>query len=304
VGRPLGLIGIHIAAEAAPALFFASFATPGEPIIDINDTAREWHLEINAWNAGSTPVALLANASGLSHQAVKSIMHKGAVWLERSGHTRRLRRHKAALKAGDRLHLYHDPAVLSAQTAPAVLVADEGDYSVWDKPSGMLSEGSKWGDHTSITRFAEARLQRVGFLVHRLDRAASGLVLVAHGKAVTRELCSLFEQRRVHKAYAVTVYGRFPTDLPVLRQPIDGRPAVSHAQLVRYDPDHDTSQLRITIETGRKHQIRRHLAAAGFAVVGDTLYGQQNPPEEVDLQLRAVELAFEYLGQARKYRAP
>lgn len=265
--------------------------------------SREFHLEVTAADAHQPPVALLAQVSGLTHRAIKDAMGKGAVWIGRSGNTRRLRRHKAALKEGDELHLYYNPGILSGEAPPATLIADEGDYSVWDKPPGMLSQGSRWGDHTSITRFAEIQLQKVAFLVHRLDRAASGLILVAHTKGAARELAALFEQRKVKKLYQVWVHGRFPDQPGHYEAPLDGRSASTHASLMAYDPYRKASLLRIRIDTGRKHQIRRHLADAGFPVIGDRLYGE-DAPENGDLQLRAVELAFEYQGQARDYSAP
>lgn len=241
------------------------------------------------------PAALLAEASGLSQQRIKDAMSKGAVWLERDRNVRRLRRHNARLQISDRLYLYYHPRVLAQTPLAAELIADKRTFSVWNKPAGMLSHGSRWGDHTSITRFAETHLQRPTFLVHRLDRAASGLIVVAHGKAAAHDLTRLFEHRQVQKTYAVSVHGRFPKGAMTFTESLDSRPAVSHAKLVDHDAVSNTSRLEVKIETGRKHQIRRHLSAAGYPVVGDRLYGQdQKGP---DLQLRAIRLAFELDGQ-------
>ncbi len=264
------------------------------------DSPRTFTVVIDETVSDTSPVALLSAASGLSRQAVKAAMHKGAVWLEHAGHMRRLRRHKARLQPGDRLFLYHDPRVLAAQVPPARLVADEGEFSVWDKPPGMRSHGSRWGDHTSLVRFAETELQRVSFLVHRLDAAASGLILVAHGKAAARELSALFERREVAKTYRVQVHGRFPETVQHYDTALDDRPARTHARRIAYDPDSDRSDLEVSIETGRKHQIRRHLAMAGFPVVGDRLYGHPSDSDEW-LALRAVALAFHF-GKTRRYR--
>jgi len=257
-------------------------------------TAQEFHLDIMPYNASEMPSRLLAEASRLSRQQVKQAMHKGAVWLTHAKHTRRLRRDKAPLKPGDQLHLYYNPEVLQQEPLTPQLIADEIRYSVWFKPAGMLSQGSKWSDHTTITRWAELHLQpqRNAFLVHRLDRAASGLILVAHGKAVTRQLTRLFELRQVEKHYRVRVHGRFPADSEAQRidLPLDGKPAVSHAQRLTYDPALDQSLLDVRIETGRKHQIRRHLAALSFPVVGDRLHG--NSGDTGDLKLCAHSLKF------------
>ncbi len=266
----------------------------------MSSDARTFTVAIDETAGDGSPVALLAQASGLSRQTVKAAMHKGAVWLEHAGHVRRLRRHKARLQPGDRLILHYDPQVLAAQVPRARLVADEGGFSVWDKPPGMRSHGSRWGDHTSLVRFAETELQRVSFLVHRLDAAASGLILVAHAKSTARELSALFEQRKVAKSYRVQVHGRFPKAEQNYDTALDGKPALTHARRIAYAPDTDRSELEVRIETGRKHQIRRHLAGAGFPVVGDRLYGHPSDCDEW-LALRAVELAFHF-GQPRRYR--
>jgi len=262
---------------------------------------REFHLEVE--EEGADAVSLLAAATGLGRGRVKRAMACGALWLERNGRVARLRRVKRRLVAGDRLHLYHDPRILDREPPTAWLVADEGDWSVWCKPPGMFSQGSRWGDHWSIARFAEQRLQRSAFLVHRLDRAASGLILVAHGRKTAAALSRLFRERRVEKRYRVVVHGCFPGQPQRFDSPLDGRPALTHARLLERDDEAGRSLLEVEIETGRKHQIRRHLAAAGFPVVGDRFHGGG---EEEDLRLQCVLLAFpDPAGSRRReYRLP
>ena len=66
--------------------------------------------------------------------------------------------------------------------------------SIWYKPYGIYCQGSKWGDHHTIHRMAEQQLQRPCFIVHRLDRATTGLVIVAHKKKIAAALAALFAQ--------------------------------------------------------------------------------------------------------------
>lgn len=266
----------------------------------MTERSKKFEARADESNFADGPVALLASTSGLSKGEIKTAMHKGAVWLQRDRGVRRLRRHKARLLPGDRLFLYYDPKVLSATVPPAVLVADEGDFSVWDKPPGVRSHGSKWGDHASLVRLAETELQRVTFLVHRLDQAASGLILVAHAKGAARELTALFEQRQVEKVYRVQVHGRFAEDSRSFEESLDGRPAVTHARRLAYDAENDRTQLEVRIETGRRHQIRRHLAQAGYPVVGDRRYGKEEE-DSSGLRLRAVSLGFERHGRRHHY---
>ncbi|HID49567.1 MAG TPA: RNA pseudouridine synthase [Chromatiales bacterium] len=264
----------------------------------------ETHLDIDRDDAGAGAVSLLAAQTGLSKQRIKKIMQQGAVWLERDGHTRHLRRARAVLRRGDTLHLYYDARILDSETTPPELIADEGAYSVWYKPAGMLSQGSRWGDHCALPRWVEQHLlpQRPAFLVHRLDRAANGLMLLAHRKRTAASLSALFRERAIDKRYRVIVHGEFPPQGPItLDARLDGKTAISHMTRLAYDPEQDRSLLGVTIETGRKHQIRRHLASAGFAVVGDRWYGKGKETE--DLQLTAWALGFRcpVSGQHREF---
>ena len=265
----------------------------------------EAHVIVDA--AGDSAVELLQQATGLPKQRIKFAMNQGAVWLTRGRHTQRLRRAKRQLAEGDELHLYYDDAILDEKPAKPSLVADLGQYSVWDKPQGLRSQGSKWGDHCTVLRWAERHLdpQRTGFTVHRLDRADSGLILVAHSKSMAAALSALFRSREVDKRYSVTVHGDFSEhDNPLrVEERIDGKPAVSECRLLDVSMDRARSRLEVSIETGRKHQIRRHLAGLGHPVIGDRLYGS-GEADRVDLQLRAVFLAFRcpMSGEPVEYR--
>lgn len=253
--------------------------------------ATELHIDIDEPDCQAA--ALLAENSGLSITQVKQAMQKGAVWLSNEQGTNRLRRAKKKLPVGSQLHFYHNPDILNATIEEPTLIADEGDYSVWIKPRGVLSQGSKWGDHCTITRWIETNdgRQRPAFLIHRLDRAATGLMLIGHGRNTAKQLSALFANQLIHKVYQAVVNGSFsqPGEILTYNKAIDSRKATTHARLLEYNQKVNRSLVEITIETGRKHQIRRHLSEAGFPVLGDRLYGGG---DALDLQLAAVSLAF------------
>ena len=262
---------------------------------------------IRAGATGVTAIELLAGHthSLLSRQQINTAMTNGAVWLETRHGIRRIRRAKKTLQTGESLHLYYDSEIQSQQPAPAELIADEGEYSVWNKPAGMYSQGSKWGDHCSIVRWAEQHLEpcRNASLVHRLDRAASGLILLAHNKLAARALSLMFEQRLISKHYCALVEGDMSRpELPfTISTPVQDKTAESVIIAAVYNPDEQTTRLMIDRKTGRKHQIRRQLSAAGHPLVGDRLYG--NADTDRDLQLKAVYLGFEcpLTGVTRSY---
>ncbi|SEL67814.1 tRNA pseudouridine32 synthase / 23S rRNA pseudouridine746 synthase [Colwellia chukchiensis] len=237
----------------------------------------------------------------LSVSDIKKAIDKGALWLSRGKSTQRCRRLKKALKVGDVLHFYYDEAVLAQVPTPATLIADLVDYSVWYKPYGMLCQGSKWSDHCTITRWAQKHLtpERAVFPVHRLDRAATGLIIVAHSKSAARALSAMFAQHQLEKIYQIICHGdhRQRPQPETVTLAIDGKAACSHFSLLAYDAERHLSQLQVKIESGRKHQIRIHAASIGLPVVGDRLHGialqataQVNT--EADLQLCAVTLRF------------
>lgn len=260
------------------------------------ELAKRFEKHIKVENQAVNAVDLLASETTLSKQQLKQVMQKGAVWQTKGKQTQRVRRAKKVIAAGTTLHIYYDKTVLDRVPPEPTLLSDEGHYSVWDKPYGMLSQGSKWGDHCTITRWTEQHLipQRNSFTVHRLDRAANGIIVVAHEKKAAAALSALFQQREISKRYQIWVSGDFSLSHRDARvtvdQQIDGRTAISHFDFVRYEVAQDQSLIDVEIETGRKHQIRRHSAHLGFPVIGDRLYGSAESNQ--DLRLKAYYLAF------------
>jgi len=237
----------------------------------------------------------LSEYTDLSKQKIKQALQNGAVWLETDKGVSRVRRAKKIIKINQIVHIYYDALIQSSRPVAAELVADEGEYSVWNKPCGMYSQGSKWGDHCSIYRWSEQNLlpQRPAFLVHRLDRAANGLIVLAHTKTIAAKLSAMFESRQIYKKYRAVVEGLM-TEIEIpyeINSELDGKSAISEIVELSFDKLSNTTGVYIVIKTGRKHQIRRHLSGMGFPIVGDRLYGASNTG--TDLQLSSVNIRFE-----------
>ena len=266
--------------------------------------SSHFEIHIDASAAEQTALVLLAENTPLSKQKIKSAMSKGSLWLESSIGIHRLRRAKKILNPGDTLHLYYDQTIQDSTPAAAQLIADEGEYSIWNKPYGMYSQGSKWGDHCTIYRWAEENLkpQRPAFLVHRLDRAASGLIILAHSKKTAAAFSKLFNNRQIKKQYKATVEGN-PGQLTlpyIISNDIEEKPALS--TIIAIDPlDKNKTVVTIEIETGRKHQIRKHLSALGYPIVGDRLYGSGQNKENLQLQSYYLKFNCPLTNSVREY---
>jgi tRNA pseudouridine32 synthase / 23S rRNA pseudouridine746 synthase len=249
---------------------------------------------------------LLATESGLSKIRIKDAMQKGAVWIIRGTRkAQRLKRATTRLRTGERLELYYDSEVL-ARIPPAVrLVDDRARFSVWDKPPGLLVEGSRFGDHATLAQQVANffRPPRAVFLVHRLDLEASGLIVVAHSSQAAAKLSALFATRDIDKEYQIEVRGKFglPHDRGTIDRPLDGKPCRTD-YVIAAAQSADRTIVNVAMRTGRYHQIRRHFDLLGHPVMGDPKYGKNNADPR-GLRLRATRLVFQdpWTQEARDY---
>jgi tRNA pseudouridine32 synthase/23S rRNA pseudouridine746 synthase len=242
----------------------------------------------------------LASHTGLSKTKIKDAMNKGALWVvkkgDRSGKLRRLRKATAMIDSMLRIEFYYDEKLLALKPPQARCIEDLGDYSVWFKPAGLMSQGTMDADHCSLLRQSELFLGnvRISYLVHRLDREAAGLMLIAHTKNAAAQLSKLFRENRIIKQYRAEVLGNLEERSvnDVIDLPLDGKAAFTEYEVKSYDPDKNTSVVDVTIKTGRMHQIRRHFEMIGFPVMGDPKYGNGNKNKE-GLKLAAYLLRFD-----------
>ncbi len=175
------------------------------------------------------------------------------------------------------------------------------------KPAGLLAVPGRGEDKQDCL---SARLQAQwpgALVVHRLDMATSGLMLMARHASAQRSLGHAFAQGQVRKHYEAVVHGRIAApggegwaeiDLPVgadwphrPRQQVDhthGKPSLTRWRLLAHEGNH--SRLLLAPLTGRTHQLRVHLQALGHAIVGDALYAPDGGAASPRLLLHAREL--------------
>lgn len=192
-------------------------------------------------------------------------------------------------------------AVLSPSSTPQALYADDS-LLVFDKPAGLLSVPGRGPDKQDCLASRVQALYPDALVVHRLDMATSGLLLMARGLAAQRALSLAFEQRRVEKRYTAVVSGEpqatgsgwqviaLPIAVDWPRRPLrvidtaTGQPSLTRWQTLPCDLWPDATRLTLAPVTGRSHQLRVHLLAIGHSILGDALYA----PAEV--QARAPRL--------------
>ncbi len=185
---------------------------------------------------------------------------------------------------------------------PAVLHEDDR-LLVYNKPSGLASIRERGESDGSLHALASARAGQKIFVVHRLDKDTSGVILFAKDAATHRRLSGLFETRQVEKTYLAWVLGAPERDAGVVKAPLRefgsgrvgvdprGKAAVTRWTVLRREKG--KTFLEAHPETGRRHQIRAHLYSINLPVLGDKTYGEPRPVGGAPrLMLHALELSL------------
>jgi tRNA pseudouridine32 synthase/23S rRNA pseudouridine746 synthase/23S rRNA pseudouridine1911/1915/1917 synthase len=153
------------------------------------------------------------------------------------------------------------------------------------------------------------------FAVHRIDRETSGCLLFARGKEAEGKLKELFEKHALKRVYFAIVEGRMQKKVGTWQSRLleleslhvvesdTGREAITHFSVLKHSPKY--TYLKLTLETGRKHQIRVHCSAAGYPVLGDTRYGaSEDPIRRMCLHARHLELVHPFTGKMLMIESP
>ena len=219
---------------------------------------------VSKLDAKSTLQEFVAAKLGVSKRAAKNLMDDRKIWVNR----RCVWMAHHALHAGDTIEITAALKPEQKKAPPKLRVLAEDDfYLVIDKPSGLLSVGEDSAEELIRAQTGMREIQAV----HRIDRDTTGCLLFAKNAAAFDAAVAIFKTRRVAKLYQVIVWGAFERKVSTVNQELDGDRAVSHIQ--RETSSKDASFLKVRIETGRTHQIRRHLASIRHPVLGDREHG-------------------------------
>ena len=201
------------------------------------------------------------------------------------------------------------------------VIYENDEIFIIDKTAGLAVQGGQGVVHSVDRDFAEQTGQKV-YLVHRLDKDTSGLMVVAKNPVAAGKWTKLIGSKIVKKEYAALCAGKMPAKNGVIREDVvqhgDNKSAVTHYQVekewtVAYETENGTGEIplcliKLQLETGRMHQIRIHLAKQGCPIAGDDQHGNFKMNKLLKkvckikrLQLAAVRLTIPLEGTERVF---
>jgi len=184
-----------------------------------------------------------------------------------------------------------DAVAPAAEDIPLSIAWEDRDVFVVEKPAGLVvhpGAGNAAGTLQNALLAHDPKLSKLprAGIVHRLDKETSGLLIVARNEPARISLAAALAERGIHREYQAVCIGVMTAggkiDAPIDRHPVDrlrmavrssGREAVTNYRVIERYRRH--TWVRVTLETGRTHQIRLHLSHVGYPLVGDPVYGRR-----------------------------
>lgn len=246
-----------------------------------------------------------------SRRTLQTWLKNGRFWVD----GQKLTREDIPLNPGQKLVTRDN---FKPPKAPGLrIIYEERHFIVIDKPEGLLSVPLDEGYYKrhALGLLRESYDTDQIFAVHRIDRETSGVLLFARGKEAEQKFKDMFEAHDLKREYYAIVEGRMKEqsgtwhskllELPSMRviESPEGRDAITHFSVMRRSPKY--SYLKLTLETGRKHQIRVHCQMAGHPILGDDRYGAvDNPIKRMCLHALSLEFKHPFTGQLLSFNAP
>ena len=194
------------------------------------------------------------------------------------------------------------------------IIYQDDDMVVLNKASGILSVPGRLPEHQDCLQNRVQKVLPTATIVHRLDMATSGLIIMALNKPAHVAISRQFEQRKTQKSYLARVYGKVKkaegsVDLPLIcdwpnrpKQKVDhenGKQSLTHyrvlssSEAINIDNAEVNTLVELTPVTGRSHQLRVHMLALGHPILGDRLYAHETALSmSSQLQLHALKLSL------------
>jgi tRNA pseudouridine32 synthase/23S rRNA pseudouridine746 synthase len=205
------------------------------------------------------------------------------------------------------------------------IIFQDDDIVVLNKSSGILSVPGRLPEHQDCLQNRVQRVLPTATVVHRLDMATSGIIIMALNKLAHVFISRQFEQRKTQKSYIARIFGRVKeiegsVDLPLIcdwpnrpKQKVDhenGKQSLTHYKVLSYNEltsGEESSLVELTPITGRSHQLRVHMLALGHPILGDRLYATGPAlaaSSRLQLHAKNLRLAHPVTGELLNFVAP
>ena len=180
------------------------------------------------------------------------------------------------------------------------IIEDNSDFIVINKKSGIAVQGGTKVKENLINILSNSAFfkETQPFIVHRIDKDTSGVMIIAKNRSTAQQLTSLFRLRKIHKIYLALSFGSVEKKKDTIDNNLiryDGNKKIFERAITSYqniDSNKNYTLFKLKPTTGRKHQIRKHLVDIGCPIVGDTKYFIQKPVGKIQLMLHAYEIKF------------
>lgn len=271
----------------------------------INKESLRLDYEIEAQDAGLKIIDVLATSMNISSRLIRKCKNNNNIWLnKKSGSVNRI------VQSGDiiSMMLDHDENTFEPNAINVSVLYEDGDILVVDKPPFLVVHPTKGHPEGTLANALSHHQYQIGQnykirFINRLDRDTSGIVLIAKNAFAQQIVSEQMQANEVDKFYLAIVEGEIKDDKGTIDLPIDreaeldikrivietGLASITHYEVLERFKGY--TYIKISLETGRTHQIRVHFSHIGHAILGDHLYGQKS--DLIDRQaLHCHEMSF------------
>ena len=212
-------------------------------------------------------------------------------------------------KTDKKIITQYKPSIKEKNQYDSFLIEDNENFIVINKPSGIAVQSGTKSFKNIVDTLRETKYfeNSKPFIVHRLDKETSGILIVAKNREYAQLFTSLFRIRKIHKTYLAIAYGEVSKKINTLEDDLTiyekekkiVQKAISHLKVLKYSSNYSLVELKPI--TGRKHQLRKQLYAVGCPIYGDQKYKFSNTDKAINKNLMLHSYQIKFMIKDKKY---